>query len=137
MMTIRSWRKVLQPFPALQILRKSAAGDDAIAASLPRGDGKVLLNVGEKADRGYIACLVVGSHALQERERLEAGGVEVEDEEVGRGLPEGIEELLRASWKRRLDADLGGGFGDLALEQKVFYGPEDSSRQVGLRAVVW
>ncbi len=118
-----------------KVLGESAAGDDAVAACLPRGDGQVFLDVGEEADRRDIACCLVGLHGLQQRQRLEAGGVEVEDEEVGWGLAQGLEQLLGAPGKRCLDAERRGGLGDLAPEQKVFYGREDSSRHVGLRAL--
>jgi len=92
--------------------------------------------VGEEADCGDVPRRFVGPHAPEEGERLEAGGVEVDDEQVGRGLAQGLEELPGVAGKRRVDAELGRRLGDLTLEQKVFYGREDSSRHVGLRAVV-
>jgi hypothetical protein len=91
--------------------------------------------VGEEADRGDIVRRFVGPHALQERERLEAGGVEVEDEQVGWGLAKGFEQSFGIAGERRLDAEARGSLGDLAPEQKVFYSREDSSRHVRLRAL--
>src|SRR4028118_54250 len=72
--------------------RKPTAGTPRVPSSDPpppsgasgrRGAGRVVLGVGEEADRGYIACYIVGPHAPEERQRLEAGRVQVEDEQVG------------------------------------------------------
>src|SRR5215204_4642376 len=135
MMTIWSWRKELQPLPGLKILRECAAGDDPVAAGLPRGDGKVLLHVREEADRRHVLCRLIGPDGLEQRQRLEAGGVEVEDEEVGGGLAQGFEQSFGTAGESCLDTDARGSLGDLAPEQKVFYGREDSSRHFRLRAL--
>jgi len=107
-----------------------------VAAGLPRGDGEVFLDVGEEADRKNFACRFVRPHAPQERERLEAGRVEVEDEQVGRGLSQRLEQSPGVAGECRLDPEGRGRLGNLALEQKIFYGRKDSSRHVRLRAVV-
>src|SRR5215211_8718856 len=82
---------------------EGAAGHYLVAAGRSGGYREVLLDVGEEADGGHAPEVFFGLYDPEEFQWLEAGGVQVEDEEVRRGLAEGVEEFIGAAGEAGLD----------------------------------
>src|SRR5918998_5676374 len=90
-----------------QISGEGAAGHNPVTSRLPGRYREILLYVREEADGRDVFSV----YLAQKSQRIEADGVEVENEEVWWRLPERSEQLLRAARELRPDAELGRSLG--------------------------